>query len=417
MIRRFASALFPFARFDAGGRRLVLLMWLVGVLGAFAGAQATSTIPFSRASLGLSEGDMSLVLAIARFAGILALWFSWWGDRRGRRRPFLLAFALLLVSTAATGAVDNGWQFATLQAITRFAAAAVGTLAVVLIAERVAPEIRAFSISLYGAGGSFGAGLSLIALPLADRGADAWRGLFVLSAVGLAALPLLMRGVGESPVFTHAHEGPLDLPVRPVHDLLHSPFAVRFSITATVNLLVNLFMAVSLAFSIERLVDDVGLRTSTAVLLTLLGGTVGAVGFFLGGRMADTIGRRPTTIIALAFTLAGGLGLYWLESLPWLTAAIAVGTFGTSAFVPAAASHRTELFPTAFRTTANTASNYLGMVGSALGLLIGRFTIDDFGLSQTVSLLGIGVVGGMALTLLLPETRGQALDSVHVDRR
>jgi len=411
VIRRLFGVLFPFERFDPRGRRLVFLMWLVGVLASFAASHASSTIPFSRLSLGLSEGDMSLVLAVARFAGILALLFSWWGDKAGRRRPFLVAFAILVLATAATAFVQTGWQFAALQAVTRAAAAAVGTLAIVLIAEQVAPGVRAFAISLYGAGGSFGAGLGLIALPLAEIGPDGWRGLFALGALGIVALPLLTRGVKESPVFELEDANDL-IDIAPLRDLLRSDFAGRLYLTGSINLLVNVFMAITLAFSIERLVGDVGLATTVAVLLSLLGGTAGSMGFFLGGRLADTIGRRSTSIIALALVLTGGLTLYWSESVPVLAGAITVGTFGSFAFVPAAASHRTELFPTAFRTTANAAGAYFGMIGSAIGLLIGRFTIDSIGLSRTVTVLGLGVVGGVALTMLLPETQGQELDSV-----
>ncbi|HSJ26847.1 MAG TPA: MFS transporter [Acidimicrobiia bacterium] len=410
-MKRLLAVLFPFGKYDPRARHLVFLMWLVGVLASFASSHASSTIPFSRVSLGLTEGDMSLVLAVARFAGIGALLFSWWGDKAGRRRPFLVAFALLIVATAATAGADTGWQFATLQAVSRAAAAALGTLAVVLVAEQVAPDIRAFSISLYGAGGSFGAGLGLLALPLAEVGPNGWRGLFALGAVGLAALPLLIRGIEESPVFEVEDPNAL-IRTAPLRDLLHSDYSGRLYLTSAINFLVNVFIAVTLAFSIERLVGDIGLSTTTAVLLSLFGGTAGAAGFFLGGRLADTIGRRPTTVLSLALVLVGGLVLYWTETMPLLATGITVGTFGSFAFVPSAASHRTELFPTAFRTTANAAGSYMGMVGSAVGLLVGRFTIDPFGLSQTVTILGVGILGGVALTLRLPETRGQELTTV-----
>lgn len=404
-------ALFPFGRFDPAARYLVFLMWLVGVLAGFAGSHASSTIPFSRLSLGLSEGDMSLVLAVARFAGVGALLFSWWGDKAGRRRPFLVAFVLLLASTAATAAVETGWQFAVLQAVSRAAGAAVGTLVVVLIAEQVAPGIRAFAISLYGAGGSFGAGLALISLPIAEIGPNGWRALFAIGSVGLVAVPLLVRNVRESPVYEVQDQAAI-LGTAPLRDLLRSDFSGRLYLTGAINLLVNIFMALTLAFSIERLVGDVGLSTSTAVVLSLIGGTVGAAGFFLGGRLADTVGRRSTTVLSLVLALAGGITMYWTETLAVLAVAIAVGTFGSFAFVPSAATHRAELFPTAFRTTANAAGAYFGMVGSAVGLLIGRFTIDAIGLSQTVTLLGVGVVAGIAITLLLPETLGQEMDAV-----
>lgn len=411
MIRRVLGVLFPFGRFNPQARHLVFLMWLVGVLAAFATSHASSTIPFSRVSLGLTEGDMSLVLSVARFAGVASLLFSWWGDKAGRRRPFLVAFGVLIIATASTAAVETGWQFGALQAVTRAAASALGTLAVVLIAEQVAPGVRAFAISLYGAGGSFGAGLGLISLPLAETGPNGWRGLFALGALGLVALPMLTRGVKESPVFEVEDEAIL-LAAAPLRDLLASRFSGRLYLTGSINFLVNIFMAVTLTFSIERLVGDVGLNTSTAVILSLLGGTTGAMGFFLGGRLADTIGRRSTTVMSLVLVMIGGLALYRFDTLPILAISIAVATFGAFAFVPSAASHRTELFPTAFRTTANAVGGYLGMVGSAVGLLIGRFTIDEMGLSQTVTLLSVGIVGGIILTALLPETKGQELDTV-----
>jgi hypothetical protein len=56
------------------------------------------------------------------------------------------------------------------------------------------------------------------------------------------------------------------------------------------------------------------------------------------------------------------------------------------------------------------------MLGSAAGLGIGRLTIDLIGLSTTVTFLGVSLVAAGALTVFLPETRGQALDSVVPDR-
>lgn len=412
MFGRVLSSLFPFGRFDRHDRTLVWLMWLASVLAAFAGAHASSTVPFSRLTLGLTEGDMSLVLALARMAGFGALAFSWWADRKGRRRPFVAAFLLLVVSSVASGFVETGWQFAALQAIVRCSAAALGTLAVVLLAEQISAELRAFSISLYGAGGSFGAGLGLVLLPLADRGPEAWRMLFWLAGAGLLILPILVRRVPESRLFIEA-ETRLRVPLTTV---LSSGFASRFWISGTANLLVNVFTSVALAFSIERLVDDVGMGTTQAVVVSLIGGTAGGIGFFVGGRLADHLGRRHASVVSLVASVGGGIGVYWLTDIPLLALAIAVSTLGTFAFVPAAASHRAELFPTRFRSTATTGGTYLGMIGSALGLLFGRLTIDRIGLSETVTVLGLAVVGAIGMTAFLPETRGQDLAQVTADR-
>ncbi len=383
-------------------------MWLVGILQGYAQSQGSATVPFVRESLGLTEGNMAALFAITRIVGVGALLFATWGDRRGRRTPFLTAFSLLLLADAATSFVGSAWQFAALQSVVRLSTAAVGTLVVVLVAEQVAPEMRAFSLGLYGAGGSLGAGVGLLALPIADRSPDAWRILFALAAVGLLSLPFLRGSIAESPLFKAA--GASNRP--PLRSLLGGPFRRVFWIASGAGLLASAFTTVGLTFSIERLVDDLGLTTGRAVTLSLIGGTVGGLGFFVGGRIADIAGRRSTTIGALAASATGALGLYWLSNPALLTISIAISTFGSFAFVPAAAAHRAELFPTAFRSTAGSAGGYLGMLGSAFGLAVGTFTIDRIGLSETVTVLAIGMLAAALLTAMLPETRGQALDTV-----
>lgn len=387
----------------------MFLIWLVAVLQGYAQAQASSTIPFTRIALDLSEGDMSLILALTRLAGIGAIAISWWSDKRGRRRPFLFAYTALMLAGGATALVTNAVQFTALQSGVRLMTAAVSTLAVVLLAERVKSHIRAFAIGLYGAGGSLGAGLGLLALPLADRGPEAWRIPFALTAVGLAVVPFLIRRIDESPVYIAAEP----VKIKPLRELLTSRFKRPFWLSAFAATLAASFSSVALAFSTERLVNDIGLSTAKAVAISLIGGTIGGSGFFIGGRLADVIGRRTTTIISLGLMVAGGISVYWLTDPGVLTAAIAVSTFGSFAFVPSAASHRVELFPTGFRSTAGAAGGYMAMIGSALGLLTGRATIDVFGLSETVTALGAAVLAAIVLTALLPETMGQELDAIE----
>ena len=152
-------------------------------------------------------------------------------------------------------------------------------------------------------------------------------------------------------------------------------------------------------------------------LILLIGGTIGGLGFFVGGHLADAWGRKRTSIVSLLLTVMGGVTLYTSTSVPVIVAAAVVSTFGTFAFVPAGGSHRAELFPTSLRSSANTAASNAGLVGSALGLISGVYTIDRFGLSETVYLLSIGVIAAAALTSTLDETRGQDLTAVVADRR
>jgi putative MFS transporter len=148
-----------------------------------------------------------------------------------------------------------------------------------------------------------------------------------------------------------------------------------------------------------------------------VGGTAGAIGFFVGGHLADAWGRRRTSIASLLLTVAGGVTLYSSTAVWLVTLAALVSAFGTFAFVPAGGSHRAELFPTRLRSSANTAATNVALAGSAVGLISGIWTIESLGLSNTIYLLGVGMVVAILLTARLDETRGQDLTAVTAARR
>jgi MFS family permease len=398
-------------RFSSADRRIVFIIWAAGVIQGFAQSQASATLPFTRAGLGLSEGEMSLLLGIARLAAFAALPLGWIGDHRGRRRPLLISVTLVVVGGTLAGLALESWQFGTAQAILRTGTAGMSGLAIVLMAEQVSPHIRAYAISFYGAAVSFGGGLALMTLPLADGGGDNWRVPHLLIALGLLVLPFLVKNVPESRIFIDEHEQ------GHWRELASGTWARRFWVVSIIAFFVSAFSAVALAFSTTRMIEHLGLSTGSTVAIALLGGTVGGLGFFVGGHLADAWGRRRTTVVSLLLALVGGLVIYWSESIPLIAVAVMVSSFGTFAFVPAGGSHRTELFPTGLRASANTAATNLALVGSAVGLMTGIYTIDRFGLSTTVSMLGVGMAIAAALTLVLPETRGQDLRAVPSERR
>jgi len=409
-LRRVLGPLLPVERFTSGDRRIVFIIWTAGVIQGFAQSQAAATLPFTRAGLGLTEGEMSLLLGIARLAAFAALPLGWLGDHKGRRRPFLWSLTLVIIGGTLAGLVFEAWQFGLAQAILRTGTAGMGGLAIVLLAEQVSPHIRAYAISFYGAAVSFGGGLALMTLPLADGGGQSWRIPHLMIALGFLVLPFLIRNVPETHIFLEDHED------RHWRELATGEWARRFWIVVIIAFLVSAFSAVALAFSTTRMIEYLGLSTGSTVLIALLGGTLGGLGFFVGGHLADSLGRRRTTVVSLLLAVGGGLVIYWSTSVPLIVVAVMVSSFGTFAFVPAGGSHRAELFPTGLRASANTAATNFGLVGSGLGLILGIFTIDRFGLSQTVTILGVGMVIAALLTLLLPETRGQDLRAIRTAR-
>lgn len=407
---RLFRGLFPLHLVAAGDRRWLLLMWVVGALQGFAQAPLSTLVPYTRVTLGLSAGAMSLVLAVTRLASLGSIGFSWWADRSGRRRPFLGAYLVLAVASGLTALSVTPLQFTLTQALARVGTTAVGTLAVVLITEGLDRRVRAFAVGLYAAAASLGAGIGQLMLPIADARPEGWRFAFALPLVGLLAVPWL-RSIRESPLVD-----PSNRVAVPLSSLLVGLHRRRFWVAGSAALLAASFPAVGLAFTTERLVNELGMTAGQATTIALTAGTLGGSGFWIGGRLADEWGRKPTTILSLAAATVGGLVLYAGDDPRVVFAALAVGGFGSFAYVPAASTHRAELFPTDVRATGGTGNAYLATVGSAAGLTTGALTIDRIGLFGTMSLLAIPMVLAAILTLLLPETRDQALDSTNSRR-
>lgn len=411
VVRRVLDPLLPVGRFTAADRKLVFIIWVAGVVQGFGQSQASASLPFTRVGLGLSEAEMSLLLGVARLAAFAALPIGWLGDHRGRRRPFLWAMTFIVVGGSVAGLTFEAWQFGLLHSLLRTGTAAVSGLAVVILAEKTSVPVRAYAISFYGAAVSLGSGVALMVLPLAEGGPNAWRVPHLLTAAGVLLLPFLIKNVPETEVYLEDPEG------GHWSELAKGPWSSRFWKVVAIGFLAAAFGAVGAAFSTERLISDVGLSTGGTVWILLIGGTLGGVGFFIGGHLADAWGRRNTSASSLLISLIGGITVYSSTTLAIIIPAVFLSAFGTFAFVPSGGSHRAELFPTRLRASANTASSNAGLAGSALGLMTGIFTIDLFGLSATIYILGVGTLVAAVLTMLLPETRGQDLRAIAADPR
>jgi len=410
-IRKVLDPILPVAHFTAYDKRVVFILWVAGVVQGFGQSQASASLPFTRVGLGLTEGEMSLVLGIARLAAFAALPLGWLGDHRGRRKPFLWAMTLIVVGGTVSGLVFEAWQFGLFHSVLRTGTAAVSGLAVVILAENASLRVRAYAISFYGAAVSFGSGMALMVIPLAEGGGNAWRVPHLLTGLGFLLLPFLIRNVPESKIYLDEPEG------GHWRELIRGEWSRRFWIVSSASFLASAFGAVGAAFSTERLINQVGISSGNTVIILLVGGTMGGIGFFIGGHLADAWGRRMTSVLTLLLALAGGITLYTVTTIPLIIVAAFVSGFGTFAYVPAAGSHRTELFPTKLRSSANTAASNLSLAGSAFGLIIGIYTIDTFGLTNSILILGVGMALSAGLTLLLPETRGQDLRAISADRR
>lgn len=345
---------------------------------------------------------MSLMFAGIRAASLLGVLFSIAADRVGRRKPLLGAFALMALGSMLTAFIPTVPVFVASQALVRISIVAIASISIVLIAEEVAPGVRAFGIGIYGLAGSLGVGLGLLLLPIADASEDAWRILFAFAALGLLLLPLLVRYLPESGAFTPAT-------TIPFVKALGMGLSKHFWPLAGIAFFVAAFASPAFDFVLERLINDLSWESGAARFLLIVFSGVGAVGLLVGGRMADRIGRKPTTMAALVIGLVGGVGFYLLDSGWFLAASIFLATLGATMLTPSFGAQRAELFPTRVRATASAWVTNVAIVGSIAGFATGAILIDRIGLAATVATLGVGVIISIYLVTRLPETRGMDL--------
>jgi MFS family permease len=375
---------------------------VIGFIAAYAASQMAHTLPFVRLSFDLTEGQMSLIFAGVRAASLLGVLFAVVADRTGRRKPLLAAFVLMALGSLLTAFIPTVAVYAVSQAFVRISIVAIASISIVLIAEELAPGTRALGIGIYGLAGSLGVGLGLVLLPIAEASEDAWRVLFAFATLGLLAFPLLAKYLPESRAFTPAA-------TIPFVKALGMGLSKHFWPLAGIAFFVAAFASPAFDFVLERLINDLAWESGAARFLLLVFSGIGAVGLLLGGRMADRIGRKPTTITALVVGLVGGVGFYVLDSGWFLAASIFLATLGATMLTPSFGAQRAELFPTRVRATASAWVTNVAIIGSIAGFITGGILIDRIGLASTVALLGSGVLISIYLVTRLPETRGMDL--------
>ena len=133
---------------------------------------------------------------------------------------------------------------------------------------------------------------------------------------------------------------------------------------AGVSFFVAAFSSPAFDFVLERLINDLEWDTGAARFLLILFSGAGTIGLLIGGWLADKIGRRPTSAIAIAIGLVGGTAFYTLDSGWFLAISIFLSTVGATMLTPSLAAQRTELFPTRLRATAGGWITNIAIIGS-----------------------------------------------------
>jgi MFS family permease len=368
--------------------------------------------PISKA-FNASDSTFSDALAITRLGALIAFVGIAFADRGGRRRTILIGVAGSAVACGVSVFSPNLAFFTVAQVMQRAFLIMTATVASVAVVEEAPEGARAYATSMLALAGGFGFSFSVITLPLADLGRQAWRIPFALGAFTILLAPRIRRRLMETTRY-EALAARTDVLRGRVRDIRSEGYGRRFLLLAAIALLLNVFSAPSSQLTNKYLTDVHHYSNSgIAVFRTVTTGLPGLFGLVLGGRLAEVRGRRSVAAVALAiattsqivFFLGGG-ALLWVTSATSIIAAsaggIALGTLGV------------ELFPTETRSTSNGLLGVIGVLGSVLGFVItGALAHPQGEIGRAIALCGIGsLFAAIVLVPLLPESRAHRLDEV-----
>jgi MFS family permease len=182
---------------------------------------------------------------------------------------------------------------------------------------------------------------------------------------------------------------------------------------------VNLLIASSTFYENRYLKDERGYSATAITIYTLVTSTPGGIGVFLGGRLADTRGRRLVGAFALVVGSIGTVLVYSLAgSGMWLSKLFFVSIIG-SMTVPALGVYGSELFPTGGRGRANGWMSAIAIVGSTISLGIAGTLLDRGGsYGAVMTLLAVGpLVNAVLLLAAYPETAQIELEELNPEDR
>ena len=384
---------------------------VVLVVAGYGGGLFTQTLDFIAKSFDASDADLGLALAVTRAGTLIGLVGGVMADRRGRRRILLASMIAVCGATAVSALAPGLVVFTLCQVLVRGSVQLAAVVGYIAVTEEAPEGSRAYLLAIAGmasgAGFAIGAGL----LPIADLAEWAWRGLFAIAGLGLLAVPRLARRLVETERYAAISDRAGRARARELFDPMYGG---RFVVVAAVVFLLGFFGVPSLQFTNRYLQDERGYSGIGIFILRGITQSFPALaGIILGGRLAESHGRKPVAAAATLF-LALATAAFFLSSGASLWLAMLVATVAGAMSGPAMTAFNTELFPTEVRGRAGAGLLAAGVAGAVSGLLfVGYLSEPLGGVGKAIAVTCVvPIVAALFLIPRLPEGRGRALDEL-----
>jgi MFS transporter, putative metabolite:H+ symporter len=406
----------PATALSAAHWRLLLLLGAACFSEGFDFATLTVALPQIRETFGLSHAQADLWVALLYLGALPAVLWGRRADRHGRRGVLLLSMVGYTVGSAVTAVSPTVEVFVACQFVTRCFLTAQVAIAWTMAAEELPAERRGLGFGVLALASALGTGLSAIVQAVVLSPLDAsWRWLYVLALPFMVLVVVLSRSLPESRRYQaiaqrhDASQGRAAL-------LARAPYRRPLLLICVMILLANLATEATI-FAVDFMESDRGLSSSSANLLLVVAGAVALPVLTMAGRLSDRVGRRWVCMSGL-LVQAGGLLLFFsvARGIVGLGLALMTTYAGLFAAWTTGNAFAVELFPTALRGAASSASAIAKLMGQSASFALSALLITTTGSSSTtVSVLVIGpVLAACIIGVALPETNRRELTDLAV---
>lgn len=354
------------------------------------------------AFFGATESSVGGLNLIVRIGTVLSFVLAAQADRLGRKRLLLITILGYTVATVATALAPSLAAVAYMQAVAQIFIGAEWAVAITMVVEEFPPNERGRGLGIVTSMQTFGAiavgilgfaGLNEIGIFGPGEG---WRAFYLVGIIPLILIAFGRRGLREPARHTAVREdSSLD------HVSIWEPWkpAIRRILIPVGVVQFLRFTAVSSAafWWAYYAQEEVGMTVALSGIFLAASGLVGAIGFFVAGRLMDRIGRIPTFVGYMVGALVTGIATFNIDQ-PWVMFPFfCLSIFFGLGSVAVTSAMATEPFPTYVRSRAGAWNRNAMEIG---GGLIGASVVGVLGDSTTGALGSIG----SAMTWLLVAT-------------
>ena len=265
-------------------------------------ALLTLAAPVIAGGLGVPIALFGIGVALIRLAAFGSLPLLRLADRWGRRTLLIASLALFTLATGATALAWGFVAFVGLQMIARVFLSTESALSSLVVAEELRPDRRGTGLSALGiiSGLGYGAVAGLLLLvPLTPLD---WQLFYIVALLPLAVAAYLRRQLPETQAFLIAKaENRVQTTLWPRVDPRHRR---RLWQVIAIVAAFGFVQTSGFFYASELAQTDYG-WSGLFTTLILAAAVFGVLGYWLGGRIGDLVGRRPMIALSIVLGAAG----------------------------------------------------------------------------------------------------------------